>query len=272
MDKLAAYKWTLAVIALLLLLEHRPRREAQGSNNKTWFSRRRHAHQLVFDLSLLFFQIFVLSELMSWIGRQTNSITHLASPIRKTLTIDLGQIFPTLSRSTIFLVTAVLFLCVWDFFQYWSHRLLHYEPFWKLLHRFHHGSRMYALTTFRHHPLEHVFLHATITVPSSALYSFVFPSGNYFAFWLAASVQSLLLHSDLSIPRIPLLSVMVLTPNHHKLHHDINRHKSVNFGQYFTIWDRIFGTFLSPYQINLRGVSTGQDNLFKENARQLSVR
>ncbi len=269
MDKLAAYKYTILIVSILFILEHRPKRPLVESKNVGVSSRKLRVSQVAFDLTLFLVQVFVISEVMAIVGRLTDKFASSASPIRQALTLNLESLFPEIPTSITFLATAFMFLLSWDFFQYWSHRILHLGSLWTLIHKFHHGSRMYSLTTFRHHPMEHIFLHVTITIPTSAFYSFIFPTGNYFIFWIGASIQSLMLHSDLYLPRIPIVSDLLLTPNHHKIHHDVRRPRSVNFGQYFTIWDRIFGTYANPYQIELTTISTGFDHPFRENISQL---
>ena len=269
MDKLEAHKYTILIVSSLLIFEYHPfRRIKHYVTSRTYLKEVDKTSQVVFDLGLFEFQVFILSELMKFISSINSKIVVISAPLRQHLTIDISPLLPS-NSVVVFLITAFLFLNAWDFFQYWSHRLMHLSLFWEKMHKFHHGTKMYALTSFRHHPFESIFLNFTITVPTSTIYAFAFPAGDFFIFWLLASIQSLALHSDLSFPKIPFLSTFFLTPNHHALHHDIGRLRTCNFGQYFTIWDRLFGTYVCPYQLSSQRIVTGKNHSIKKNFQQL---
>ena len=49
------------------------------------------------------------------------------------------------------------------------------------------------------------------------------------------------------IRRLGPLELVLMTPSHHRVHHDRRVHK--NFGGVFIIWDRLFGSFVDEYDV-----------------------
>ena len=47
----------------------------------------------------------------------------------------------------------------------------------------------------------------------------------------------------------------VTTPQEHLLHH--SRHRTVNFGNFSTIWDRLFGSYLDPMKVDFKSEPLG---------------
>jgi len=44
------------------------------------------------------------------------------------------------------------------------------------------------------------------------------------------------------------LQYLVITPAYHRVHHSV-QHNRRNFGTTFTLWDRMFGTYLNPAMV-----------------------
>ena len=60
-------------------------------------------------------------------------------------------------------------------------------------------------------------------------------------------VHSAITHADVALPRRFdwALRWLIVTPDVHRTHHSIQqREGNSNFGQVFTIWDRLFGTYV----------------------------
>ena len=114
---------------------------------------------------------------------------------------------------------------------------------WKF-HMVHHADTHVDTTTAnRHHPGESVF-RAVFTLLA------VFISGA--PIWLIMIYQSLsaLLsqfnHANISLPvwLDRSISWLIVSPNMHKVHHHYVRPQTdTNYGNIFSIWDRLFGTF-----------------------------
>jgi sterol desaturase/sphingolipid hydroxylase (fatty acid hydroxylase superfamily) len=39
---------------------------------------------------------------------------------------------------------------------------------------------------------------------------------------------------------------LIITPQYHRVHHSATRHSGMNLGATFSIWDRLFGTYVDP--------------------------
>ena len=128
--------------------------------------------------------------------------------------------------------------------SYWTHRAMHSIPLLWRVHRVHHADTSVDVSTsLRHHPLEMV-----VAIPADALV--ILLVGAHVPVVVAA--ESLLMataflgHADIHLPlRLDrALAWVVVTPRLHRLHHHPERrlHDS-NYGDTFTLWDRLFGTF-----------------------------
>ena len=163
----------------------------------------------------------------------------IAATVSEQLGIGLAQRLP-LPWLTILALT----LGTQSFATYWLHRLMHKKLLLWRVHRVHHAdSEVDVSTSLRNHPLE-----LMLTLPISALVIIVIGSPISAvvvsqAFLLAATIWQ---HADIALPRRfdTLLALFFVTPKLHRLHHSPVRlvHDS-NFGELFTIWDRLFGTF-----------------------------
>jgi sterol desaturase/sphingolipid hydroxylase (fatty acid hydroxylase superfamily) len=139
------------------------------------------------------------------------------------------------------LLVALLWL---DFSFYVAHLAMHKVPgFWRF-HQVHHTDpAVDVTTTVRQHPGEGVIRYAFLA-------AFALPLGagpGPFALYRLTSVLSgLLEHANLRLPpRLDdLLSLVVTWPNTHKIHHSRDpRYTDTNYGNLFSWWDRLFGTF-----------------------------
>jgi sterol desaturase/sphingolipid hydroxylase (fatty acid hydroxylase superfamily) len=127
---------------------------------------------------------------------------------------------------------------------YFIHWLEHkVKVLWKF-HMIHHADTHVDTTTAnRHHPGESVF-RAIFTLIG------VFVCGA--PMWLVMvyqSVSALLSqfnHANISLPAAldKFISYVIVSPNMHKIHHHDERPQTdSNYGNIFSIWDHIFGTF-----------------------------
>lgn len=128
--------------------------------------------------------------------------------------------------------------------NYWAHRITHQTPLLWRLHRVHHADNAVDLSTsFRNHPLE-----LLITLPVSAAVVLVLgtPPSVIVVTQTLLACATLWQHADIALPhRLDrVLSWVVITPRLHRIHHNPERatHDS-NYGELFTFWDRLFGTF-----------------------------
>jgi lathosterol oxidase len=142
---------------------------------------------------------------------------------------DYGMLYLVLSP--------VLFVIFTDSLIYWIHRILHWKSIYPL-HKLHHK---YKETTpwsaFSFHPLDGV----AQSIPYH-LFPMFFPMHNV----LYAVVLGIVGLWTINIhDRVTLHLWGVNGAAHHTLHHTKFNY---NFGQYFTFWDRICGTYMDPLE------------------------
>tara|TARA_A100001011_G_scaffold397801_1_gene499978 strand:- start:198 stop:1034 length:837 start_codon:yes stop_codon:yes gene_type:complete len=117
------------------------------------------------------------------------------------------------------------------------------KPLW-MIHLVHHSDPQVDTTTAnRHHPLESLvrFIFTLIGV------GFVGTSIGIIMLYQALSVVSTQFnHANIKIPKRldRWISYLVVSPDMHKIHHHYRLpYTDTNFGNIFSIWDRLFGTF-----------------------------
>lgn len=133
--------------------------------------------------------------------------------------------------------SAVAALAIAETLIYWTHRALHTPFLYRHVHRYHHRFREPTpLASLAFHPLDSF----AQGLPYH-LCALLFPLhvGLYHGLVAAVMLWTILIHDR--IRWTPLAFV-----NHtgcHTLHHWCYRY---NFGQYFTFWDRLCGTYRTP--------------------------
>lgn len=131
----------------------------------------------------------------------------------------------------------------------------------KVLWRFHliHHTDTWIDTTSanRHHPGESVirFLFTTLAVLIAGS-----PMWLVFLYQSMSVVFSQFNHANISLPEKldKLISYLIVSPNMHKVHHHyVLPYTDSNYGNIFSIWDRLFGTFTTLKKENIiYGVDT----------------
>lgn len=139
----------------------------------------------------------------------------------------------------------VLAIIVLDATTYLSHVLSHsIEPLWRL-HAVHHADQILDVTTtVRHHPLEVV---PTAMALSVCAWVFGLTAAHVAAYSALAFVVQSLAHADLRWPRqaMRFAGLVFVTPQLHVLHHSrYSAETNSNYGQLFSVWDRMFGTLV----------------------------
>lgn len=141
--------------------------------------------------------------------------------------------------------------------QYGVHYLLHHIKWLWRLHLVHHSDKnVDASTGTRHHPLDFM-LRETFAI--IAVFITGMPIAFYFFYRILSVLFTYFTHANL---RLPLwldkgLSYIIVTPNMHKFHHHYKLPwTDSNYGNMFSIWDRLFGTFVYD---NLNDIRYGLD-------------
>ena len=138
----------------------------------------------------------------------------------------------------------LLYYVVGDFGAYWMHRLMHSGPVWRV-HKWHHSpTTMYWLAGYRTSlpqqtlfNLPWIFAYAVLGMSPWWMYLAVISSHTLLNDWMHMNVSW----------RSNWLEWVMVTPRYHHIHHSDNpAHSNANFGVTFTVWDRLFGTYVDP--------------------------
>jgi sterol desaturase/sphingolipid hydroxylase (fatty acid hydroxylase superfamily) len=129
------------------------------------------------------------------------------------------------------------------YFVHWTEHKVRWMWRFHLIH--HSDTHVDTTSANRHHPGESVF-------------RFVFTGLGVFVagapMWLVMMYQafSVILsqfnHANISLPKRvdDIMSWVIVSPNMHKVHHHyVLPYTDSNFGNIFSIWDRLFGTFMT---------------------------
>ena len=151
------------------------------------------------------------------------------------------------------LVQVCVYLALTDFLGYWVHRFMHSEWIWRI-HAFHHSVRsLNWISGIRGSPW-HI---ALILLPGTLLSSVLLLPNNPTAFFIIIVIDVAsqhLNHSNLRLPFVNQLEWVVVTPQMHFLHHSIHeQYGKCNYGFYFSIWDRVFGTYVNAQTVASKG-------------------
>ena len=167
---------------------------------------------------------------------------------------------------------AILGVVLLDFFgAYLAHFVEHkVKPLW-MVHLVHHTDHKVDTTTAnRHHPLE-----------SMIRFSFtllgVFVVGAPIALVMLYQSMSLVFtqftHANIKMDKTvdKVLSYVIVSPDMHKIHHhNLLPYTDSNYGNIFSIWDRIFGTYLYMDREKIvYGVDTFPDEIKNSSLKEL---
>ena len=140
--------------------------------------------------------------------------------------------------------TFFLYYLVGDLGAYWMHRFMHLAAVWRI-HKWHHSpTTMYWLAGYRASFPQQVLFN----LPWIFAYS-VFGLAPWWIWLVILSSHMLLndwMHMNVSW-RSNWLEWIFVTPRYHHIHHsDDPAHQHANFGVTFSVWDRLFGTYVNP--------------------------
>lgn len=164
-----------------------------------------------------------------------------------------------------------LMFFLFDFLDYIYHSTVHRAPFLWRFHLVHHSDRTLDVsTTVREHPGDTLFR-------NGFLLFCVFMSGaslEALLMWqIAAALSNLLAHMPFRLPYWPnrVIAWVFITPNLHHVHHHFRQpHTDRNYGNVFSLWDRLFGTLTSlPQGGAVYGVDTHMDPAVTGSYRQM---
>ena len=169
----------------------------------------------------------------------------------------------------LYILSGILLL---DFFSaYLAHYTEHkIKPLW-MIHLVHHSDHKVDTTTAnRHHPLESI-IRFVFTLFG------VFIVGAPIAIVMIYQSMSLVFtqfnHANIKMSKSldKLLSYVIVSPDMHKVHHhNLLPYTDANFGNIFSIWDRLFGTHMHLDREKIvYGVDTFPDEKINSSLKEL---
>ncbi len=176
-----------------------------------------------------------------------------------TQNIHQGILF-LLSIPTNSLMYYVVGFFILDFFDYLYHNMMHKIPFFWKFHQIHHSDlQVDTSTTIREHPGE-TFIRVTYLI----IIIYIIGASPWLLIirQIFQSVSNIASHSKILMPKKinNLISIFFVTPNTHHIHHHYKLpNTDSNFGDVFSIWDRIFNTFS---KMNHNDIIYGVDSYF----------
>tara|TARA_X000000950_G_scaffold221276_1_gene266520 strand:- start:167 stop:1009 length:843 start_codon:yes stop_codon:yes gene_type:complete len=191
-----------------------------------------------------FFFAFLLVFAADWTNENNFGIIHLVN------------------SSTI--ISIILGLLVLDLIgAYLPHLVQHKVKLLWYIHIVHHTDHKVDTTTAnRHHPFESVvrFVFTFIGIFISGA-----PIGLVLMYQSISVIASQFNHANIQISNKvdKLLSYIIVSPNMHKVHHHFELpYTDSNYGNIFSIWDRLFGTFMELDKDKITyGVDTDLDEI-----------
>ena len=133
-----------------------------------------------------------------------------------------------------------------DFFgAFLSHYIEHrFNPLW-MIHLVHHSDHKVDITTAtRHHPLESL-IRFSFTLLGVIIVGA--PIGYIMLYQSLSLISTQFTHANIKLPKKvdKLISYIIVTPDMHKIHHHYRLpYTDANYGNIFSIWYRVFGTYM----------------------------
>ena len=175
-------------------------------------------------------------------------------------TFHLDQLWPGVTD--IALVSFVLYLVVFDFVGYWTHRGQHYFDAWWRLHALHHAQQQMTMwSDNRNHVLDDVIVDGIVVVVAQII---GVPPGQFVALTAFMQLSESLQHANVRLHFGRIGERLWVSPRFHRLHHSIGiGHErpgqpqtlgGCNFAVLMPVWDVIFGSANFAHRYDPTGV------------------
>jgi lathosterol oxidase len=201
---------------------------------------------IINEIKYSFFTILIFGGvilLVVWAGK--NGLTQAYSPINK-------------YGYTYFFISIIIMILMHDTYFYWTHRLMHWKPLFKLAHKTHHlSTNPTPFAAYAFHPLEALIEIGIIpiiafTIPHHALAITIFS--------LYALLLNVIGHLGFELFPKGFASHRLFkwhnTSTHHNMHHRLVK---CNYGLYFNFWDRVMHTNHPHYEESFDKIAEKRD-------------
>lgn len=153
-------------------------------------------------------------------------------------------LLPALGVSPV--MAGIISFIILDFAVWLEHVASHKIPLLWRIHRMHHSDQGFDLTTaLRFHPLEIVL---SMVWKAAVILALGAPAAAVLVFEIVLNGMAMFNHANANIPRHidNAMRKIVVTPDMHRVHHSaIMRETDSNYGFNFSIWDRLFKTYIA---------------------------
>jgi sterol desaturase/sphingolipid hydroxylase (fatty acid hydroxylase superfamily) len=164
-------------------------------------------------------------------------------------TFHLDQLWPGVSDHAV--VSLLIYLVVFDFVAYWTHRGQHQIEWWWRLHSLHHAQRQMTMwSDNRNHLIDDVLVDTIVVLVAQLI---GVQPGQFVAIVAFTQLSESFQHANVRIWFGRIGERLWVSPRFHRLHHSIGiGHETVkaertvlgghNFGVLLPWWDVLFGT------------------------------
>jgi len=155
-------------------------------------------------------------------------------------------------------LAVMLSVVVLDLLIFGQHVATHKFSLLWAVHKVHHTDRDIDVTTgIRFHPIE-ILLSMGYKLMCIMLLGL--PALGVFIYEVVLNGFALFNHANLRLPRSfdRILRFLVVTPDMHRVHHSVLQSETdSNYGNFLSVWDRVFGTYVEQPQAGHDGMTIG---------------
>lgn len=168
------------------------------------------------------------------------------------------QWLPEMPLWAYMLIGLLLLDLIGAYFVHWTEHRVAWMWRFHLVH--HTDTNVDTTSANRHHPGESVFRFVFTTIGVIIVGT---PMWLVFMYQSLSVILSQFNHANITLPKAldRAISWVIISPDMHKVHHHyVLPYTDSNFGNIFSIWDRLFGTFMTmPREEMVYGIDTHMD-------------
>jgi len=155
-------------------------------------------------------------------------------------------------------IEVALAVLILDFAIWAQHLVTHKVPLLWRLHRVHHADRdMDVTTAIRFHPVE---IALSMLLKIGLIYLLGPAALAVLLFEVILNGTAMFNHANLRLPPAldRIVRLLLVTPDMHRVHHSVHRQEhDSNYGFSLSVWDRLFGTYVSQPAEGHDGMTVG---------------